>query len=78
MRKALLWSGVVLCALGVALIAASAVLSLMGLGSSINLGDAAKFEFVLVPVWLLGLGVAAAGAFFLLAWRWSTKSGPPS
>ena len=60
MRKALFWIGNLLCALGAALIVTSAVLSYMGFGTSYNLGDPAKFEFVLVPVWQIGVVIAVS------------------
>ena len=70
MRKTLLWIGGVLCGLGAALIAISAVLSYMGLGTSYNFGDPAKFEFVLVPVWQIGVAIAVVGGICLIGWRW--------
>jgi len=70
MRKALLWIGVLLGGLGVAVLAASAVLGLMGLATSYNLGDPAKFQFILVPFWLIGIAIAAGGALCLIGWRW--------
>ena len=62
MRTALLWLGGLLCVIGIALIAANAAMSYMGLGASYNLGDPAKFQFILVPFWQIGLAVAAIGA----------------
>jgi hypothetical protein len=62
MRKALLWIGGVLCVIGVALIAANFVMSYMGLSASYNFGDPAKFEFMLVPFWQIGLAAALIGA----------------
>jgi hypothetical protein len=70
MRKALLWIGVLFCGLGVAVLAASAVLGFMGLATSYNLGDPAKFQFILVPFWLIGIAIAAGGALCLIGWRW--------
>jgi len=49
MRKTLLWLGALLCGVGIAVIAASAVTSYMGLNASFNLGDPTNFEFVLIP-----------------------------
>jgi hypothetical protein len=62
MRRPLLWAGFLLCGVGLAAIAASAVMSYMGMNPSYNIGDSTKFEFVLVPFWLIGLIVAALGA----------------
>jgi hypothetical protein len=47
----------------------SAVMSHMGLNPSYNLGDPAKFEFILVPFWQVGLVVAGIGAVCVLASR---------
>jgi hypothetical protein len=69
MRKALLWIGALLCAIGLAVIATSAVMSYMGLNPSYNLGDPAKFEFILVPFWQIGLVIAGIGAVGVLASR---------
>jgi hypothetical protein len=69
MRRALLWLGFLLCGIGVAAILASAVMSYAGMNPSYNLGDPAKFEFVLVPIWQVGMVVAAIGGVCLLASR---------
>lgn len=69
MRKSLFWVGALLCGIGAAVIAASAVMTSMGLSASYNLGDPAEFQFVLVPFWQIGLGIAAAGGLCLLASR---------
>jgi hypothetical protein len=69
MERALLWIGALLCAAGGALIAANLVLHAMGLGASYNLGDPTKFEFILVPFWAIGLGVAVVGGVCLVFWR---------
>jgi hypothetical protein len=61
--------GVLLCAIGVAVIVTSAVMSYMGLNPSYNLGDPAKFEFILVPFWQIGLVIAGIGAVCLVASR---------
>jgi hypothetical protein len=69
MHKALLWVGGLLCAIGLAVLATSAVMSYMGLNPSYNLGDPAKVEFILVPFWQIGLVIAAIGAVGVLASR---------
>lgn len=71
MRRPLRWVGFLLCGVGVAAIVASAVMSYMGLNPSYNLGDPAKFEFILVPFWQIGLGFAALGGVCLLVSRWT-------
>jgi hypothetical protein len=69
MHKALLWIGLLLCAIGVVVIVASAAMSYLGMNPSYNLGDPAKFEFILVPFWQIGLVIAAIGAVCLMASR---------
>jgi hypothetical protein len=70
MRKALFWIGVLVCVVGVGLIAASAVSTSMGLSPSFNFGDPAKFQFYLVPLWQIGCAVAVVGGALLLGSRW--------
>ena len=74
MRKILLWVGGLLVGIGAALIAASVVLSYMGLGASYNFGDPGKFQFVLVPFWQIGLAIAVLGGACLIGWRSLKKS----
>ena len=69
MRKLLLGIGFLLLAIGLAVIAGSAVLSSLGFSASYNLGDPAKFEFVLVPFWQIGLAIAAVGGVCLFIAR---------
>ncbi|HEY7085272.1 MAG TPA: hypothetical protein VH519_10700 [Hyphomicrobiaceae bacterium] len=69
MHRALLWIGFLLCATGIAVIVMSAVMSYMGLNPSYNLGDPAKFEFIPVSFWQVGLVVAGIGAVCVLASR---------
>jgi hypothetical protein len=69
MRKALLWLGVVLCAIGVGIVGVSVVLAQHGGSPSVNLGDPAKFQFFLVPFWQIGLGVVVVGAILLVVSR---------
>ena len=69
MHRALLWIGFLLGAIGLGVIAMSAVMSYMGLNPSYNLGDPDKFEFILVPFWQVGLVVAGIGAVCVLASR---------
>jgi nitrate reductase gamma subunit len=76
MRKALLWIGGLLLGVGLALIVASVVGGLMGASPSFNLGDPAKFQFYLVPLWQIGGAIAVVGGALLLASRW--VSGSPS
>jgi hypothetical protein len=75
MRKALIWIGVILCLVGLAVIVGSGVSSSMGLSPSYNFGNPAKFQFYLVPLWQIGCAVAVAGGACLLAARWP-KGGP--
>lgn len=70
MRKALLWLGGLLVAAGVVVIGASVVVTATKGGMpSVNLGDPSQFQFILVPVWAIGLGLAVVGAVCLLGWR---------
>jgi len=69
MERLLLWIGALLCATGITLIVANLGLHVMGLGASYNLGDPTKFEFILVPFWAIGLGVAVVGGICLVFWR---------
>jgi hypothetical protein len=41
----------------------------LGMSASYNLGDSAKFEFILVPFWLIGLVTVAVGAVCILLSR---------
>jgi hypothetical protein len=70
MRQALFWIGGIVCVLGVAVVVASAVMGYMGYATSYNFGDPGKFQFFLVPLWHIGLAVAAVGAVCLLVSRW--------
>ena len=74
MRNALIWIGGLLCVIGAALIVASGVSGSMGLSSSYNFGNPAKFQFFLVPLWQIGCAVAVAGGACLLASRWVRSS----
>jgi hypothetical protein len=74
MRKALLWLGGLLVAAGVAVVGASVVVAVTKGGiPSVNLGDPTRFQFILVPLWAIGLGLAVGGAFCLLGW-WRMKA----
>jgi hypothetical protein len=65
MQRGLFWIAVVLLGIGAAVIAASLVMRALGLDASFNLGDPAQFQFVLVPFWQIGLGLAVLGALGL-------------
>jgi hypothetical protein len=78
MRKALLWIGGLLLGVGLVLIAASVVGGLMGASPSFNLGDPAKFQFYLVPLWQIGAAIAVVGGALLLAARWARGSASPA
>jgi hypothetical protein len=73
MHRALSWIGGLFCVAGAVLIAANLALAFLGLGASYNLGDPAKFEFILVPFWQIGLGVAVVGGLCLLSRRWARR-----
>jgi hypothetical protein len=76
MRKALIVLGWLFSSIGLLLIVANIVLSFMGLSASYNLGDPTKYEFVLVPLWQIGLAVVAAGGACLLTSRWLRATVP--
>ena len=76
MRNTLLWLGSLLCGIGVIVIAAGVVLSYMGLSASYNFGDPAKFQFILVPLWQIGLALAVLGGACLIARRWVRARAP--
>lgn len=65
MRKGLFWIGVVLCVIGVGVLVASVMLS----NPTYNLGDPSKFQFILVPFWLVGLAVFVVGVIAILIAR---------
>jgi len=69
MQKTLLWLSWLFLSIGAVLIVANLVMSLMGLGASYNFGDPAKFQFILVPFWEIGLAIAAIGGAGVLASR---------
>jgi hypothetical protein len=69
MQKTLIWLAGLFCSIGVTLIVANLVMSFMGLGASYNFGDPAKFQFILVPFWQIGLVIAAIGGVCLLVSR---------
>ena len=70
MRKALLWLGGLLVAAGAVVVATSVIVTAKdGLTPSLNLGDPSKFQFILVPLWAIGLGLAVVGTLCLLGWR---------
>ena len=70
MRKALLWLGGLLAAAGAVVLGASVVVTVTKGGiPSVNLGDPTQFQFILVPLWAIGLGLIVVGALCLLGWR---------
>lgn len=74
MQRIFFWFGGLLCILGAGLVMASGVMIYMGLSASYNLGDPTKFQFVLVPFWQIGLGIAAVGVVLLAASRWLKRA----
>jgi len=73
MRRVLLWLGAVLCVVGLVVLGTSVMMSVMGRSPSFNLGDPAKFQFILVPFWQVGLGLAVLGAICLWVARRHSK-----
>jgi hypothetical protein len=76
MRRVLFWTGWVLCALGAAVVVASLIMKGFGVDASYNFGDPAKFQFVLVPFWQIGLAIAVLGGLCLLLARWVKSTRP--
>lgn len=76
MQKAFLWLGSLLCGVGAVLFIAGAVLSYWGRSASYNFGDPAKFQFVLVPFWLIGLVLVVVGGACLIGRRWLKTPAP--
>jgi hypothetical protein len=69
MQRMLTWLGALCCAAGAIVIAAGLVLNYFGLDASFNFGDPAKFQFILVPFWQIGLAIAAIGIACVLFGR---------
>jgi len=69
MRRFLRLLGWLFCAVGVALIGIYFAMSYRGLAASYNFGDPAKFQFILVPFWEIGLVIVVVGGACLLATR---------
>jgi hypothetical protein len=76
MRKTFLWIGGMLCALGAAVIVAGLVMKVMGVDASYNFGNPAKFQFVLVPFWQIGVGIAVLGGICLAVSRRLKRANP--
>ena len=74
MQRILQWLGWLFCAVGVALIGANFMMTYRGLTASFNFGDPAKFQFILVPFWQIGLAIVAVGGTCLLASRWLNRT----
>ena len=62
MRTTSTWIGRLLLGAGVLLIGAHVLLAYRGMATSVNFGDADALQFMLVPVWQIGLVIAAIGA----------------
>ena len=65
----LIWVGRFLVGAGVLLIGAHLLLAYGGLSPSINFGEAEELQFFLVPIWQIGLAVAAIGAAMIVVSR---------
>ena len=61
MRLFFQWLGWLGFLAGLGLVAAYFVLTARGLSASFNFGDPAKFEFILVPFWQIGLAALVLG-----------------
>ncbi len=67
MKKALRWLGGLLAVFGILFLLGDGVAQLMDMGANINLGDASKFEFILVRFWQVGLGLLIPGSILWFA-----------
>jgi hypothetical protein len=76
MRRMLFWLGSLLSLIGVTLIAGNLAMRYMGLSASYNFGDLAEFQFILVPLWQIGLAIAVAGGACLVVSRRLTRTRP--
>ena len=69
MRTTATWIGRLLVGAGVLLIGAHVLLAYYGITTSINFGDTDELQFTLVPVWQMGLVIAAMGAAIMAGAR---------
>ncbi len=60
-RKAVLWSGRLVLIAAIFFLAAQGAGSILNMPPTINFGDAAKFQFILVSFWQIGLVLLIAG-----------------
>jgi hypothetical protein len=67
MSTFLIWLGRGCLISGVLLVAINVVMSPLGLSASYNLGDPAKFEFVLISFWHIGAALVGIGILAMIA-----------
>jgi len=77
MRKILLWLGVALYIVGVALILANAVMYYKGINTSFASNNPTLYSFHITSFWHLGVGLTVLGGAFLMLWR-RTSAGSTS
>lgn len=68
-------AGGVLFAIGAFFLIAQGLGAWLGAAPSINLGDARRMQFILVPFWQLGLGCLAGGLLLRLVTRLGRRGG---
>ena len=69
MRRILLWLGVLLYVAGFVVVLANVVMSYRGLSTTYPLGDRSQLQFLLAPIWHLGLTMVVMGVAILMLWR---------
>jgi len=60
-RKGVVWSGRLVLVAAIFFLAAQGAGSILNMPPTINFGDAAKFQFILVSFWQIGLALLIAG-----------------
>jgi len=62
-RKGVIWTGWLVLIAAVFFLAAQLAGAVLHMPPTINFGDAAKFQFILVSFWQIGLALLVAGLF---------------
>lgn len=63
MRKGVVWSGRLVLTAAIFFLAAQAAGVVLNMPPTINFGDSAKFQFILVSFWQIGIVFLVAGLF---------------
>jgi hypothetical protein len=62
-HKGMLWAGRIAAGLGLFFLACQGMGAILGAAPNFNLGDASKFEFIMVPFWQVGAVLFVAALF---------------